>query len=85
MVDGEGGRANRMDTKGNVYLPKHMGYRNYYYRYMESLGYDTVTVCPNETFVKVENVVQLVLILAGAVFYGTVTFRRRKNRVLKYW
>jgi len=39
VVDGEGGRANRMDTKGNVYLPIHMGYRNCYYCYMESLGY----------------------------------------------
>ncbi len=53
VVDGEGGRANRMDTKGNVYLPIHMGYRNCYYCYMESLGY-TVTVCPNGTLTVVE-------------------------------
>jgi hypothetical protein len=48
MVDGERGRTNRMDTEGNVYLPIHMGYRNCYYRYMESLGYK-VTVGPNGT------------------------------------
>ena len=53
VVDGEGGRANRMDTKGNIYLPIHMGYRNCYYRYMESLGYK-VTVCPNGTLTVVE-------------------------------
>jgi hypothetical protein len=53
VVAGEGGRANRMDTKGNVYLLIHMGYRNCYYRYMELLGY-TVTVCPNGTLTVVE-------------------------------
>jgi hypothetical protein len=53
VVAGEGGRENRMDTEGNVYLPIHMGYRNCYYRYMESLGY-TVTVCPNGTLTVVE-------------------------------
>ena len=53
VVAGKGGRANRMDTEGNVYLPIHMGYRNCYYRYMELLGY-TVTVCPNGTLTVVE-------------------------------
>ena len=53
VVDGEGGRANCMDTKGNVYLPIHMVYRNCYYRCMESLGY-TVTVCLNGTLTVVE-------------------------------
>ena len=55
VVAGEGGRANRMDTEGNVYLPIHMGYRICYYRYMdmESLGY-TVTVCLNRTLTVVE-------------------------------
>jgi len=55
VVAGEGGRANCMDTEGNVYLPIHMGYRICYYRYMdmESLGY-TVTVCPNGTLTVVE-------------------------------
>jgi hypothetical protein len=37
-----------MDTKGNVYLPIHMGYRNCYYRYMELLGYK-VAVGPNRS------------------------------------
>jgi hypothetical protein len=46
VVDREGGSSNCMDTKGNVYLPIHMGYRNCYYRYMELLGYK-VTVGPN--------------------------------------
>ncbi len=40
VVGGEGGSANRKDTKGNVYLPIHMGFRNCYYRYMESLGFN---------------------------------------------
>jgi len=53
VVDGEGGHADRMDTEGNVYLPIHMGYRNCYSHYMESLGY-TVTVCPNGTLTVVE-------------------------------
>ncbi len=39
VVDGEGGRVNCMDTEGKVYLHIHMGYRNCYYRYMESPGY----------------------------------------------
>ena len=43
VVGGEGGRSNCMDTRGNVYLPIHRGYRNCYYRYIESIGY-TVTV-----------------------------------------
>ena len=44
VVDGEEGRVNRMDTEGNIYLPIHMGYRNCYYRYMESLGYKVAVV-----------------------------------------
>lgn len=48
VVDGERGLANREDTNGNTYLPISMGYRNCYYRYMESLGYK-VTVGPNGT------------------------------------
>ena len=48
VVDGARGLANRQDTDGNIYLPISMGYRNCYYRYMESLGYK-VTVCPNGT------------------------------------
>ena len=48
VVDGARGRANREDTNGNIYLPISMGYRNCYYRYMESLGFK-VTVGPNGT------------------------------------
>jgi hypothetical protein len=48
VVDGERGLANREDTNGNIYLPISMGYRNCYYRYLESLGYK-VTVGPNGT------------------------------------
>jgi hypothetical protein len=54
VVGAEGGRANRKDTEGNVYLPIHMGYRNCYYRYMESLGY-RVTVGPNGTLTVKED------------------------------
>jgi hypothetical protein len=42
----ERGHANRMDTEGNVYPLIHMGYRNRYYHYTESLGYK-VTVGTN--------------------------------------
>ncbi len=42
MVDGEGGCTNCMDTKGNIYLPIQMGYRNCYYCYMELLGYKVI-------------------------------------------
>ena len=46
VVDGARGLANRQDIDGNIYLTISMGYRNCYYRYMESLGYK-VTVGPN--------------------------------------
>ena len=46
VVDGARGLANRQDTDGNTYLPITMGYRNCYYRYMESHGYK-VTVGSN--------------------------------------
>ncbi len=46
VVDGAHGLANPQDTDRNIYLPISMGYRNYYNRYMGSLGYK-VTVGTN--------------------------------------
>ena len=48
VVDGAHGLANRQDTDGNIYLQISMGYRNCFYRYMESLGYQ-VLAGPNGT------------------------------------
>ncbi len=48
VMDEAHGRANRVDTDGNIYLPISMGYCNCYYCYMESLGYK-IKVGPNGT------------------------------------
>jgi len=52
LVDGMLGRANRDNDVEAVFLPRYMGYRNCYKRYMESLGYNVRTTGAGATIVE---------------------------------
>ena len=52
LVDGMQGRTNRDNDDEAIFLPRYMGYRNCYKRYMASLGYNVRTTGSGVTIVE---------------------------------